>query len=309
MRATVQRTTGRNADSHRQARHDLSLPAAGGVRRASHDAAAARRSRPDGAANPSSRSRPSQARSPGRAMPSAITSRPPCFADRAAELRVESRVSIDHAPADSAPTTSRTMRKPVRSNTRRMNAPSLRATSRSRRSRPKSPAGPQGFLRAGRNGGYARAAGRHDADHQAHVPAWRAAPEGHAGPGADPAARERKLPRSRGADDRRRCARSASRRGSCPAISMSRMRATKASPAATPMPGSRPTCPVPAGSISIRRAVRSAAGNLVRVAVVHAPDEAIPLQGSWIGFASDHLAMNVAVKVAASDGTLMPQVA
>jgi transglutaminase-like putative cysteine protease len=48
--------------------------------------------------------------------------------------------------------------------------------------------------------------------------------------------------------------------------------------------------------------------NLVRVAVVHAPDEAIPLQGSWIGFASDHLAMNVAVKVAASNGTLQPQV-
>ena len=47
--------------------------------------------------------------------------------------------------------------------------------------------------------------------------------------------------------------------------------------------------------------------NLVRVAVANAPDEAIPLQGSWIGFASDHLAMNVAVKVAASNGTLMPQ--
>ena len=40
--------------------------------------------------------------------------------------------------------------------------------------------------------------------------------------------------------------------------------------------------------------------NLVRVAVVHAPHEAIPLQGSWIGFASDHLAMKVAVKVAAA---------
>ena len=49
------------------------------------------------------------------------------------------------------------------------------------------------------------------------------------------------------------------------------------------------------------------AKNLVRVAVVHAPEEAIPLQGTWIGFASDHLAMNVAVKVAASDGTLPPQ--
>ncbi len=48
--------------------------------------------------------------------------------------------------------------------------------------------------------------------------------------------------------------------------------------------------------------------NLVRVAVVHAPHEAIPLQGSWVGFASDHLVMNVAVKVAASNGTLTPQI-
>jgi transglutaminase-like putative cysteine protease len=40
--------------------------------------------------------------------------------------------------------------------------------------------------------------------------------------------------------------------------------------------------------------------NLVRVAVVHEPREAIPLQGTWIGGASDHLAMNVAVKVAAA---------
>ena len=38
--------------------------------------------------------------------------------------------------------------------------------------------------------------------------------------------------------------------------------------------------------------------NLVRVAVVHEPREAIPLQGTWIGTASDHLAMKVAVKVA-----------
>jgi transglutaminase-like putative cysteine protease len=48
--------------------------------------------------------------------------------------------------------------------------------------------------------------------------------------------------------------------------------------------------------------------NLVRVAVAHQPDEAIPLQGTWTGFASDHLAMNVAVKVAASNGTLPPQI-
>jgi transglutaminase-like putative cysteine protease len=40
--------------------------------------------------------------------------------------------------------------------------------------------------------------------------------------------------------------------------------------------------------------------NLVRVAVVPEPREAIPLQGTWIGRASDHLAMKVAVKVAAA---------
>jgi len=40
--------------------------------------------------------------------------------------------------------------------------------------------------------------------------------------------------------------------------------------------------------------------NLVRVAVVHAPREAIPLEGTFIGFASDRLGMNVAVKVAAA---------
>jgi hypothetical protein len=40
--------------------------------------------------------------------------------------------------------------------------------------------------------------------------------------------------------------------------------------------------------------------NLVRVAAAPTPEEAIPLQGSWIGVASDHLAMNVAVKVEAS---------
>ena len=39
--------------------------------------------------------------------------------------------------------------------------------------------------------------------------------------------------------------------------------------------------------------------NLVRVAVVHDPRQAIPLQGTWIGSASDHLAMKVAVKVTA----------
>jgi transglutaminase-like putative cysteine protease len=37
--------------------------------------------------------------------------------------------------------------------------------------------------------------------------------------------------------------------------------------------------------------------NLVRVAVVHDPRHAIPLHGTWIGRASDHLAMKVSVKV------------
>lgn len=44
--------------------------------------------------------------------------------------------------------------------------------------------------------------------------------------------------------------------------------------------------------------------NLVRVAVVHHPREAIPLQGSWYGSASDHLAMKVAVKVKAAVATV-----
>jgi transglutaminase-like putative cysteine protease len=39
--------------------------------------------------------------------------------------------------------------------------------------------------------------------------------------------------------------------------------------------------------------------NLVRVAVVHHPREAIPLQGTWFGNAADHQAMKVAVKVKA----------
>ena len=37
--------------------------------------------------------------------------------------------------------------------------------------------------------------------------------------------------------------------------------------------------------------------NLVRVAAVAHPQEAIPLQGTWYGHASDHSAMTVAVKV------------
>lgn len=40
--------------------------------------------------------------------------------------------------------------------------------------------------------------------------------------------------------------------------------------------------------------------NLVRVAVVDEPQAAIPLEGTFIGFASDHLAMKIAVRVAAA---------
>lgn len=40
--------------------------------------------------------------------------------------------------------------------------------------------------------------------------------------------------------------------------------------------------------------------DLVRVAVVRKPCEAIPLQGTWIGTKSDHLAMKVAVRVVAA---------
>jgi transglutaminase-like putative cysteine protease len=40
--------------------------------------------------------------------------------------------------------------------------------------------------------------------------------------------------------------------------------------------------------------------NLIRVAVVEDPRDAIPLQGTWYGSASDHLAMEVAVRVKAA---------
>ena len=54
-----------------------------------------------------------------------------------------------------------------------------------------------------RIGRHARAARRHDADHPKRIQAWRTAPEGHTGSAPDAGACEWKLPRSRGADDRR----------------------------------------------------------------------------------------------------------
>jgi transglutaminase-like putative cysteine protease len=43
--------------------------------------------------------------------------------------------------------------------------------------------------------------------------------------------------------------------------------------------------------------------DLIRVAVVDQPDEAIPLQGTWFGKADDHVGMEVSVKVVAEQGT------
>jgi hypothetical protein len=37
--------------------------------------------------------------------------------------------------------------------------------------------------------------------------------------------------------------------------------------------------------------------DLIRVAVVDQPHEAIPLQGTWFGKADDHIAMEVSVRV------------
>jgi hypothetical protein len=48
----------------------------------------------------------------------------------------------------------------------------------------------------------------------------------------------------------------------------------------------------------------AAAGNqgVIRIAVVRNPREVTRLQGTWVGAASDHLAMKVAVKVVAPAG-------
>jgi len=47
--------------------------------------------------------------------------------------------------------------------------------------------------------------------------------------------------------------------------------------------------------------------NLIRVAAVQHPRDAIPLQGTWYGGGSDHLAMQVAVRVkeALNDGAFV----
>ena len=69
------------------------------------------------------------------------------FADRAAVLHVESRIRIDHAPAAVSRGRHRgSCAKPIRSNTRRTSAPSLRATSRSRPQPPEIARWAAGFL-------------------------------------------------------------------------------------------------------------------------------------------------------------------
>jgi transglutaminase-like putative cysteine protease len=45
---------------------------------------------------------------------------------------------------------------------------------------------------------------------------------------------------------------------------------------------------------------------LVRVAIVHDPRDALPLQGTWIGSATDHLAMKVGVRMSEAPGLVAP---
>ncbi len=69
--------------------------------------------------------------------------------------------------------------------------------------------------------------------------------------------------------------------------------------AAPPMPGWGSICPAPAGSNSIRPTASSAVHDLIRVAVVRDPRQAVPVSGTWTGFPSDHLGMTVEVEVTA----------
>ena len=79
----------KHADSQDQTRHDIPLPAAGRLRRAPHDAASARRRRPDGARIRARHHAASRASSPGRRTASAIMWRRRVSADsrRGASLR------------------------------------------------------------------------------------------------------------------------------------------------------------------------------------------------------------------------------
>jgi hypothetical protein len=65
----------------------------------------------------------------------------------------------------------------------------------------------------------------------------------------------------------------------------------------TRTPGCKRLFRVLVGPISTRQQGTIGNENLVCVAAVAHPHEAIPLQGTWYGHASDHLAMTVAVNL------------
>ena len=170
---------GCNADSHHQARHDLSLPAAGRVRRAPHDAASARRWRPDGARSPALDITPE----PSRACLDAGCLRQSCR-DRPLR-RPGARTSLRKHDRSST-----TRRRLPRSRYRRP-CPDLsvhlcggrsarpRALTCAPTAAPRTRSLGGGLPARRRIGRHARAARRHDADHQAHLQACGAAPEGH----------------------------------------------------------------------------------------------------------------------------------
>lgn len=61
-------------------------------------------------------------------------------------------------------------------------------------------------------------------------------------------------------------------------------------------------CEMPRGTASFYRAPLVRYGDLIRVAVVCDPRQAVPVSGTGTGFPSDHLGMTVAVEVTAGDG-------
>ena len=70
------------------------------------------------------------------------------------------------------------------------------------------------------------------------------------------------------------------------------------------MPGCRSICPARAGSNSINGIVGNR--DLIRVAVVRDPRQAVPLSGTWTGFPSDNLGMTVEVQVTVAPAAAIP---
>ena len=144
----------RDDDPFGPPRHDLSLQPAGRLRRASHDVPAARQLRPEAASRPRSRSRPSRRNSAGSTTCSATASRSPASPGRRRELRFESRIRLDHAPARAARLPDRGIRaRPIPFSYEAEELPDLAALDRAALSRPRarsSSAGCGKFLRQGR---------------------------------------------------------------------------------------------------------------------------------------------------------------